>query len=99
MRRVELADGSDLVEWRDAARALLLAGVPPEQVLWQGGAQVDLLGGLFAFGATIAFTIAHASVIRMRITEPDRERPFRIPFDVNLFGGRVPLPTVGCLPI
>ncbi len=57
-------------------------------------ADVDLLGGLFAFGATIAFTIAHASVIRMRITEPDRERPFRIPFDVNLFGGRVPLPTV-----
>jgi APA family basic amino acid/polyamine antiporter len=57
-------------------------------------ADVDLLGGLFAFGATIAFTIAHASVIRMRITEPDRERPFRIPFDVGLFGARVPLPTL-----
>lgn len=48
MRRVELAGGSDLAEWRYAARALLLAGVPPEQVLWQSGAQVDLLGGVAA---------------------------------------------------
>lgn len=57
-------------------------------------ADVALLGGLFAFGATIAFTVAHVSVIRMRITDPDRERPFRIPFDVTMFGARVPLPTV-----
>ncbi len=57
-------------------------------------ADVALLGGLFAFGATIAFTIAHLSVIRMRITEPDRERPFRIPFDISMFGARVPLPTL-----
>jgi basic amino acid/polyamine antiporter, APA family len=55
---------------------------------------VSLLGGLFAFGATIAFTIAHASIIRMRITEPDRERPFRIPFDITIRGARVPLPTI-----
>ena len=57
-------------------------------------ADVALLGGLFAFGATIAFTVAHLSVIRMRITDPDRERPFRIPFDVTMFGARVPLPTI-----
>ncbi|MFI5122224.1 MAG: amino acid permease [Vicinamibacteria bacterium] len=55
---------------------------------------VALLGGLFAFGATIAFTIAHLSIIRMRISEPDRPRPFRIPFDINFAGARVPLPTV-----
>ena len=57
-------------------------------------ADVDLLGGLFAFGATIAFTIAHLSIIRLRIDAPDAPRPFRIPFDVDLFGGRVPLPTL-----
>ena len=55
---------------------------------------VMLLGGLFAFGATIAFTIAHASIIRLRITEPERERPFRIPLDVPFAGGRVPLPAM-----
>jgi APA family basic amino acid/polyamine antiporter len=55
---------------------------------------VELLGGLFAFGATIAFTIAHVSIVRMRITEPDRRRPFRIPFDVSFAGARVPLPAL-----
>ena len=55
---------------------------------------IVVLGGLFAFGATIAFTIAHVSIVRLRITEPDRERPFRIPFDVPFGGGRVPLPTL-----
>jgi APA family basic amino acid/polyamine antiporter len=55
---------------------------------------VTLLGGLFAFGATIAFTVAHVSVIRMRITEPDRPRPFRIPFNISYRGAKVPLPTV-----
>ena len=55
---------------------------------------VELLGGLFAFGATIAFTIAHVSVIRMRVDEPDRQRPFRIPFNIPWRGADVPLPTL-----
>ncbi|MQA73267.1 MAG: amino acid permease [Solirubrobacterales bacterium] len=55
---------------------------------------IALLGGLFAFGATIAFTIAHLSIVRLRITEPNLERPFRIPFNVSLRGGRVPLPAL-----
>jgi APA family basic amino acid/polyamine antiporter len=55
---------------------------------------VELLGGLFAFGATIAFTIAHLSVLRLRIDEPDRPRPFRIPLNVRVRGAELPLPTL-----
>jgi APA family basic amino acid/polyamine antiporter len=55
---------------------------------------VEMLAGLFAFGATIAFTIAHLSVIRLRVTRPDAERPFRIPFDVRIGGHRLPLPAI-----
>ena len=55
---------------------------------------VVMLGGLFAFGATIAFTVAHLSIIRLRMIEPDRERPFRIPFNIRLGGAAVPLPTL-----
>ena len=44
MRQVVLADGADLAEWREAARALLAEGVPPEAVLWDSGMQGDLLG-------------------------------------------------------
>ena len=72
--------------------AIIVAGVFAIGLL--APTDVALLGGLFAFGATIAFTIAHLSVIRMRITEPNRPRPFRIPFDVSFRGAKVPLPTV-----
>ena len=43
MRRVELADGASLDEWRAQARLLLQDGVLPEQVQWQTGLQHDLL--------------------------------------------------------
>lgn len=55
---------------------------------------VELLGGLFAFGATIAFTIAHVSVIRLRVTEPDAKREFRIPLNVRVRGYELPLPAI-----
>ncbi len=55
---------------------------------------LDFLVGIYAFGATIAFTIAHLSVIRLRYTEPDRKRPYRIPFSVKYRGGQLPLPAV-----
>jgi APA family basic amino acid/polyamine antiporter len=55
---------------------------------------VELLAGLFAFGATIAFTIAHLSIIRLRISEPERERPYRIPLSVRLRGRDLPLPAL-----
>ncbi len=55
---------------------------------------VKLLAGLYAFGAMLAITIAQLSVIRLRITEPDRLRPFRVPFDVSWRGSRLPLPAL-----
>ncbi len=55
---------------------------------------ITLLGGLFAFGATIAFTIAHVSVIKLRLDQPDAERPFRVPLNFRYRGAQIPLPTV-----
>jgi basic amino acid/polyamine antiporter, APA family len=55
---------------------------------------VKLLAGLYAFGAMLAITIAHLSVLRLRVTEPDRPRPFRIPWDVSWRGARLPVPTL-----
>lgn len=55
---------------------------------------VKLLAGIYAFGATLAITIAQLSIIRLRITEPDRPRPFRVPFDVDWHGARLPLPAI-----
>src|SRR5262249_22069554 len=55
---------------------------------------VKLLAGLYAFGAMLAITIAQLSIIRLRITEPERPRPFRVPFDVTWRGARLPVPAL-----
>jgi APA family basic amino acid/polyamine antiporter len=49
---------------------------------------LEFLISIYAFGATLAFTIAHLSVVRLRFTEPDRRRPYRMPLTI----GRVPVP-------
>jgi APA family basic amino acid/polyamine antiporter len=55
---------------------------------------VELLAGIYAFGATLAITIAHLSVIRLRALDPGRWRPFKVPFGVRLRGVELPLPAV-----
>ncbi|MHB1467533.1 MAG: amino acid permease [Solirubrobacteraceae bacterium] len=53
---------------------------------------LEFLIGLYAFGATFAFTIAHASVVKLRYSEPARARPFKMPFSIPFRGGELPLP-------
>jgi APA family basic amino acid/polyamine antiporter len=55
---------------------------------------LDFLIGTYAFGAVLAFTIAHVSIWRLRYSEPDRDRPYRMPLNVRLRGGDLPLPAV-----
>jgi basic amino acid/polyamine antiporter, APA family len=57
-------------------------------------ADLDFLVGIYAVGALLAFTIAHVAIIALRFREPDRERPYRIPFNVRFRGRPVPLPAV-----
>ena len=51
---------------------------------------VFFLASLFSFGVLLAFTAAQLAVIKLRFSEPDRRRPYRVPFTV----GRVPVPSV-----
>jgi APA family basic amino acid/polyamine antiporter len=53
--------------------------------------QADFLGYMYAFGAMLSFSIAHAAVIRLRITQPDRRRPYRGPGVVHVRGYALPL--------
>ncbi|MEA2366191.1 MAG: basic amino acid/polyamine antiporter, family [Thermoleophilaceae bacterium] len=55
---------------------------------------LDFLAGLFAFGAMIAFALAHLSVIVLRFRERERPSAFRVPLSVPIRGARVPLPAV-----
>ncbi|MHB8241373.1 MAG: APC family permease, partial [Solirubrobacteraceae bacterium] len=53
---------------------------------------LDFLVGIYAFGAMLAFTIAHLSICRLRYSEPDRDRPYRVPLSIKIGGGLLPLP-------
>jgi basic amino acid/polyamine antiporter, APA family len=55
-------------------------------------ADVKLLAGIYAFGATLAITIAHISILRLRVHDPDRHRPFRVPLNVEWRGASLPVP-------
>ena len=44
--------------------------------------------------STQAIAIAHLSILRLRWAQADRERPYRIPFDVRIRGRALPVPAL-----
>jgi APA family basic amino acid/polyamine antiporter len=53
--------------------------------------QEDFLGAIYSFGALLSFTMAHASVFRLRTKLPDFPRPYRGPGNVTVRGHDIPL--------
>jgi basic amino acid/polyamine antiporter, APA family len=53
--------------------------------------QADFLGVIYAFGAMLSFTMAHASVVALRVKRPDAERPWRGPGTLRVAGKELPL--------
>jgi APA family basic amino acid/polyamine antiporter len=60
-------------------------------------ANLEFLAAICAFGATLAFTLVGLSVIRLRYREPERDRPYRMPLNVRVAGGDLPIPAVLCV--
>ncbi|HWO16501.1 MAG TPA: universal stress protein, partial [Solirubrobacterales bacterium] len=55
---------------------------------------VKLLAGIYAFGATLAITIAHLAIVRLRVRAPERARPFRVPWNISWRGAELPAPAI-----
>jgi basic amino acid/polyamine antiporter, APA family len=53
--------------------------------------QEVFLGAIYSFGALLSFTMAHASVFRLRFTQPDFPRSYRGPGNVTIRGHDIPL--------
>jgi APA family basic amino acid/polyamine antiporter len=51
---------------------------------------VLFLASLFSFGVLLAFTAAQLAVIKLRFSDPQRRRPYRVPFTIR----RVPVPSL-----
>lgn len=56
--------------------------------------QVDLLAEVYAFGALLAFALAHAAIVALRVREPGMPRPFQSPFNLRWAGREIPLGAV-----
>ncbi len=55
---------------------------------------IRFLARVYAFGALLAVTIAQVSIVRLRIIEPDLERPYRVPWNVRIGSHELPLPAI-----
>jgi APA family basic amino acid/polyamine antiporter len=77
---------------RTPAAALLIFGVLSALLIIPG--QVEILAGVYVFGAMLSFTFAHASIIGLRIREPGLDRPFRIPVNLSLRGRSIPVTAI-----
>jgi basic amino acid/polyamine antiporter, APA family len=56
--------------------------------------ETDFLGNLYSFGAMLSFTIAHVSIVALRLRDPTRDRPYRAPWNVRIRGRPVPMTAV-----
>ena len=58
------------------------------------GEEVLLLASIYSFGILIAFGLANASIVWLRISEPDMPRPFKMHGNVWIRGRLIPLTAV-----
>ncbi len=69
---------------------LLIPGV-------MGGALFSDLAALYVFGSLLVFASAHASILRLRMTSPDMERPFKVPLNIKVGGHELPVTAIAGL--
>ncbi len=55
---------------------------------------IRFLARVYAFGALLAVTIAQISIVRLRVVEPDLERPYKVPWSVRIGSHDLPLPAM-----
>ena len=55
---------------------------------------LEFLLGLYAFGALLGLTIAHVSIVRLRLRDPDLDRAYSVPLGIRTARGVIPVPAV-----
>jgi APA family basic amino acid/polyamine antiporter len=58
---------------------------------------MDTLGNMYAFGATLGYTMVFIALIKLRFDDPYSPRPYKVPVNLNLKhkGRKVSLPIIG----
>jgi amino acid transporter len=56
--------------------------------------RIEKMAEVYAFAATISYTIAHLSIIALRIRFPEMKRPYTIPLGITIAGREIPITSV-----
>lgn len=67
--------------------------------LFGKGKAMDILGNMYAFGATLGYTLVFISLIKLRFSDPYTPRPYKIPINIPLKfkGQKVEFPILGLI--
>jgi APA family basic amino acid/polyamine antiporter len=52
------------------------------------------MGALYAVGSLLAFMFAHASILGLRVRQPDLHRPFRLGWNIGIRGRKLPVSAI-----
>ncbi|HEX4106582.1 MAG TPA: universal stress protein [Solirubrobacteraceae bacterium] len=66
---------------------IFYAGLASTLILY---GNTNVLGNLYSFGAMLSFTTAHISIVALRVKDPGRERPYRMPGNFWFRGYQIP---------
>ena len=77
---------------RVPANAIIIFSIIASGLIATG--RIMLLADLYAFGAVLAYTTAHASIIALRVKEPNLPRPFKIPWNIHIRGREIPVTAI-----
>jgi APA family basic amino acid/polyamine antiporter len=60
---------------------------------------MDTLGNMYAFGATLGYTMVFIALIKLRLSDPYSPRPYQVPLNVKFRykGGKVSIPILGII--
>jgi basic amino acid/polyamine antiporter, APA family len=67
------------------AMIILLPGIGNAQGFFSN------LGALYVFGDLLCFAFAHLAILRLRMTEPDLPRPFKLGLNIQVGGKKLPI--------
>jgi len=71
---------------------ILVFGIVAILIVLNG--DVTDLSSIYAFAATMTFTMAHLGVVGIRIKDPNGERPFTLPLNIMIKGRKIPIISV-----
>jgi len=53
--------------------------------------RLEYLADLYNFGSMLSFTLAHLSLLVLRIKEPELPRPFKLKWNIRIYGREIPI--------